>query len=137
MYITATDLLTELGQDRLVQLTDLDDKGEKNDDRISRAIEYAEETFNLYARTRYVIPIAPVDALVKGICIDLAVFHFYKNAELEEGVYTVRLRAHDRAIKKLENISRGLVLLNSILLPSPTTETEFTGSVWVPTSTSW
>ena len=134
VYITIKDLQDELGRDKLTELTDLDRVGVEDRDRASRAIEYAEGTFNMYARTRYVVPVA-VDATVKGICINLAVFHFYKNSLVAEGAYEVRLQAHDRAIRKLEGVARGLVELNATRLSTPSAASaapEFPGSQWVP-----
>jgi phage gp36-like protein len=112
-YITTQDLRDEVGEDKLVELTDLDFTGVEDDGRAQKAIEYAEGTFEMYISGRYVVPVVPVTPLVRGICLDLAVFHFYKNSPVKEGIYEVRLAAHDRAIKKLEAISRGMVNLDA------------------------
>lgn len=111
-YITKADLLEELGEDILVQLTDNEETGEINDSRIEKSIEYARGVFDAYARTRYSLPV-PVTPMVKAVCLDLAIFHLYKSrTSIAEGVYEIRKNANDEAIKLLTNISNGKAALD-------------------------
>lgn len=111
-YITKEDLLEELGEDILVQLTDNEETGEINDSRIEKSIEYARGVFDAYARTRYSLPV-PVTPMVKAVCLDLAIFHLYKSrTSIAEGVYEIRKNANDEAIKLLTNISNGKAALD-------------------------
>jgi phage gp36-like protein len=111
-YITQQDLEDELGENRLVQLTDDQATGEVNPARVGKAISYAEGTFEAYARTRYTLPV-PVTEKVKSLCLDLAVFHLFKSRALStEGVYEVKKHAHDAAIKFLEALQKGTAALD-------------------------
>lgn len=112
-YIVKQDLIDELGEAKLLELSDdagiadLDDPAVVA--RIDRAIAYAEGTFNSYARNRYTIPVLAT-VVVKGKCIDLAVFHFYKSratSATKEGVYGVKKDAHDAALIWLKDLAMG------------------------------
>ncbi len=111
-YIVLQDLLDELGEDKLVQLTDNDETGEVNQARVDKAIEYARGVFDSFARARYSIPV-PVTPMVKSINLDLAVFHLFKSlATIDEGVYKIRKNTNDAAIQLLNAINQGKAALD-------------------------
>jgi phage gp36-like protein len=126
-YITKQNLIDELGEQKLLELADdtgqadigdlSDDNGEAGQrisKRIGGAIAYAEGTFDSYARTRYTIPV-PITIKVKSVCLDLAVFHFYKSrvtSSTTEGVYKVKKDAHDAAINFLKDVAAGKAALD-------------------------
>lgn len=112
MYLTAQDILEEVGADTLISLTDNDGSGALDEARLNRALEYGTSTVEAYLRTRYSLPV-PATPLVKALCTDLAVFHLYKSrASVAEGVYKVKKDAHDEAIKLLKAIQRGEAALD-------------------------
>lgn len=111
-YITLQDLLDELGEDTLVQLSDNTETGEVNSSRVDKAIEYARGIFDAYARARYSIPV-PATPMVKSINLDLATFHLYKSrSTLDEGVYKIRKNGNDDAVKLLMAINQGKAALD-------------------------
>lgn len=111
-YLEVQDLLDELGEDTLVQLTDDDGTGEVNETRVLKAIEYAGGTFDSYARSRYSLPV-PSTPLVRSLNLDLAVFHLYKSrTSIAEGIYTVKKNAADEAMKMLKDMAAGRVALD-------------------------
>jgi phage gp36-like protein len=111
-YITQQDLEDELGEDKLVQLTDDARNGEIGQQRVNKAISYAVGTFDSYARTRYQIPV-PITERVKATCLDLAIFHLYKSrASTDEGVYKIAKHSHDAALKFLGDIQSGKAALD-------------------------
>lgn len=111
-YIEVQDLVDELGEQTLIELTDNDGTGEVNELRASKAIEHAQGVFESYARARYSLPV-PVTAMVRSLNLDIAIFHLYKSrSSLAEGVYTVRKNAFDEAIKLLKDISTGKAALD-------------------------
>lgn len=107
-YIGTQDLIGELGEDKLVQLTDDERTGDVNETRVLKAIEYAQGVFDSYARSRYKLPVT-VTPLVKALNLDLAIFHLYKSRATvsKEGIYEIRKGHHDEAIKRLLDISKG------------------------------
>lgn len=113
-YITQQDLQDELGEDKLIELTDDEGAGEIGAKRVSKAIAYAVGTFDSYARQRYAVPV-PITEKVKSVCLDLAVFHLYKSRATnatKEGVYGVKKDAHDLAMRFLEAIGNGKAALD-------------------------
>jgi phage gp36-like protein len=111
-YISEQDLIDELGEAALVQLTD--DAGTEtiNPAVVAKAIDAATGTFEWYARTRYGLPV-PATPLVKSLCIDLAVYNLYrKRATFKEGVFEVKKTAYDEAIAKLKDLAAGRAALD-------------------------
>lgn len=105
-YITKQDLLDELGEYLLIQLTDNNGTGEIDEAKITTAIQHAQGVADAYLRGRYSLPV-PATAMVKTINVDIAVFHLYKRSEIDEGGYKVRKNANDDAIKLLTAINQG------------------------------
>jgi phage gp36-like protein len=111
-YIELQDLLDELGEDSLMQLTDNDRTGEINEPRVAKAIEYAQGVVDAYLRSRYSLPV-PATPMVKKLCADLAIMHLYTGrASFDDGVYKVRKNASDDAIKLLTAINQGKAALD-------------------------
>ncbi|MDD5360005.1 MAG: DUF1320 family protein [Sulfurovaceae bacterium] len=75
--IEIDDLLKEISDDGLTQLSDLDGDGERNDDVISDAISDAIS----FIESFIVIPVNPTP-LLKKICVDLAIFELRRKNEL-------------------------------------------------------
>jgi len=110
-YIETQDLLDELGEDTLVKLTDDEGTGEVSETRVLKAIEFAAGTFDSYARSRYSIPV-PVTPVVKTVNLDLAIFHLYKRSHVTGGIYEVKEKAYNEALKTLKDISSGRAALD-------------------------
>ncbi len=111
-YITEQDLLDELGEDVLIELTDSDGSGEIDPVRVNKSIQYATGVFETYIRNRYPLPV-PATEMVKAINLDLAVFHLYKSrTSIPEGVYEVKENAKKDAVKLLMDISSGKAALD-------------------------
>ena len=106
-YITEQDLLEELGENLLVQLTNDAGTDTINSTVIAKAISFAGGVFDSYARARYTLPV-PATPLVQAICLNLAVYHLYrKRATFDEGVFKVKKSAYDEAITMLKDIAAG------------------------------
>lgn len=107
MYLELQDLIDELGEETLVQLTDDEGTGEINETRVLKAIEFAKGTFDAYARSRYSLPV-PATPFVKAANLDIAVFHFYKSRmQSADGIYKVRENAYKEAMQLLKDIQTG------------------------------
>lgn len=111
-YIELQDLLDELGEDVLVQLTDNSGTGNVDVARVAKAIEHAQGVFDAYIRARYSIPV-PSTPMVKTLNLDLAVFHLMKSrSTMKEGVFEIKKIANDDAIKLLTAINQGKAALD-------------------------
>ena len=111
-YLVSQDLIDELGENTLVQLTDDDGTGEIGETRVLKAIESAKGVFDSYARTRYSLPVLATP-MVKAINLDLAIFHLYKSrTSIPEGIYKVRENAYKDALQLLKDIGSGKAALD-------------------------
>lgn len=111
-YITKQDLIEELGEDKLVQLTDNARTGAVDDAVVERAISFAVGTFEAYARTRYTLPV-PATELVRSKCLDLAIYKLRRNrATTQEAIDTLKKSLYDPAIKFFEAIQSGKAALD-------------------------
>lgn len=114
-YIEVQDLIDELGENTLAELTDdgSGDEPEINEARVTKAIDAAQGVFDSYARSRYTLPVR-VTPMVKGLNLDLAIFNLYKSRATvaDGGVYTIRKNAADDAIKLLKDIAAGKAALD-------------------------
>ena len=111
-YITKQDLLDELGETRLVQLTDKDKTGEVDDKVVNQAIAYACGLFDSYARTRYQLPV-PTTEMVRSICLDLARYKLERNlARTQEAIDNLDKSLYKPAIKLLTDIQGGKAALD-------------------------
>lgn len=111
-YITKQDLLDELGETRLVQLTDKDKTGAVDDTVVNKAIAYACGLFDTYARTRYTLPV-PTTEMVRAICLDLAVYKLERGrAKSQEAIDNLNKSLYNPAIKLLGDIQSGKAALD-------------------------
>ena len=111
-YITKNDLLEELGEDKLLQLTDNTRSGVVDENKVNKAISFAVGTFEAYARTRYTLPV-PVTEKVKSTCLDLAVYQLRRGrATTDEAIRNLKMALYDPAIKFLEALQSGRAALD-------------------------
>lgn len=111
-YITLQDLLDELGEDKLIQLTDNTRSGAVDQSVVNKALSYAVGTFDSYARTRYTLPV-PKTEKVKSVCLDLAVYKLKRSrATTNEAIDNLRKSLHDPSIKFLEAVQSGKAALD-------------------------
>lgn len=112
VYIALQDLLDELGEDILVQLTNDSGTDEVNAAVVNRAIATAEGTFESYIRTRYSLPV-PATQMVKTRCLNLAIYELYrKRASFDDGIFKVKKTAYDETISLLRDIQSGKAALD-------------------------
>lgn len=66
-YCTRQDLEERLGTDQLRELTDFEQTGEVNEERVARAIEDATAEVDAYASLRYPVPFADPPAIIRRL----------------------------------------------------------------------
>ena len=113
-YISQQDLLDELGEPMLIQLTDNAKPRANAIDpaRVAKAIAFAEGTFNAYARTRYTVPV-PATVMVKAVCLDLAIYQLRRDrSSSSDGSEKLRKDLYDPHIKFLQALQRGTAALD-------------------------
>lgn len=103
-YATVQDVLERYGEDELWGIAGDDGEGNLNEAAIVTALEDASEEIDSALRVRYRLPLATVPAVVKRICIDLAVALVPTNGAAMSEIIEAREK---RANTRLNEIARG------------------------------
>lgn len=108
-YIVQADLLEQISNAQLIQLTDDLKTGAVDTDKVTRAITSGDAEIDGYVATRHSVPLAaPVPNLIKSLAVTIAIYNLYRRRQrAPEDVRT----AYEDAVKKLEGIARGLITL--------------------------
>jgi phage gp36-like protein len=115
-YILEADLLGQLSQAQLVQLTDDVGNGVVDSTRVTQAITDAEGEINGYVATRYAVPlIVPVPDLIKKLDIDITVYNLWRR---RQKIPDLIRTAYEDAVKKLEAIAKGTITLGVDAAPA-------------------
>ena len=123
-YATTSDMAERFESDaHLAHLTDTaDTTGVSSDTRVNEALSQAEGLMNSYIGRKYKIPYADgdtvVDAVLKSVCLDLAVFFLVARPGT---TVTARIQqAYDNALAWLKDIAKGEAVLPASATPTST-----------------
>lgn len=105
-YCTQSDLLEQISEDKLIQLTDDDDLGIIDASAIARAIADADAEIDGYAATRYDVPFSPVPVSIRKQSVDITIYNLYAR---RTGAPDDRRTRYNDAIRYLKDLSRGSV----------------------------
>lgn len=108
-YITTTDIYTIIKQERYEQLI-TDKTGAVSSTIPADAIAKAESEVNSYLAARYTVPLTTVPAKIKQICVDIALYHLYSRAAIND-LPDSALTRYEKAVAFLKDISRGIATL--------------------------
>jgi len=108
MYATQADILEQLDEDILIQLTDDADTGDVVDDVVTRAIADADAEIDGYCGKRYSVPFDTVPPIIRKFAVDIAIYNLYAR---RKGAPEDREKRYNNAVKFLTNVSKGLISL--------------------------
>ena len=109
MYIVQTDLLGQISNAQLIQLTDDTQAGAVDGTKAAQAIAEAEAEVNGYIATKHSVPLAsPVPDLVKQLSVDIAIYRLYHRRQRVPD--DVR-KSYEDAVAKLKDIAKGILTL--------------------------
>jgi phage gp36-like protein len=117
-YSTEDDILTQISQAELAQLTSESDDAVDHD-VVDKAIADADAEIDGYVAVRYAVPLDPVPALIGKLSARIALYNLFsrRSNRLGEVNETVKDN-YDRAVKVLESISKGSVTLGVASSPA-------------------
>ncbi len=107
-YCTENDLLNQLTQPELVQLTDDAGTGAVDSAKVDAALMAASATIDAYAGARYTLPLQ-LSEKIKQLCIDLAIYELEKR---RRRIREATLAARDAALSFLRDLARGRAVLD-------------------------
>jgi len=109
-YCTQDDLLEQISEAELIQLTDDAGAGAVDETVVERAIADADAEIDAYAMTRYATPLSPVPAMIRKISVDIAVYHLFAR---RRGAPEDRKERYKNAVKFLEGLAKGLISIGA------------------------
>ncbi len=107
-YCTQADLLNQLTNAELVQLTDDNSTGSVDTTKVDAALSAASATIDAYAGARYSLPVQPSEK-IKHLCMDFAIYELEKR---RRRIREATLAARDAALSFLRDLARGKAVLD-------------------------
>jgi len=107
-YCTQSDILEQLDEDILIQLTDDDDEGEVDDQKVTTAIEKADAEINSYCGAKYSVPFSTVPPMIKAASVDIAIYNLYAR---RRGAGPSEKERYDNRIAWLKDVAKGVAVL--------------------------
>ena len=107
-YAAQADIVSQLDEDILIQLTDDDDTGAIVAAVVTRAIADADAEIDGYCGVRYSVPFATVPGILRKFAVDIAIYNLYAR---RKGAPEDREKRYQNAVKFLLNVSKGLISL--------------------------
>lgn len=110
IYATQADLEKLLPEKTLIALTDDENLGWVDEERINAALETASGTIDGYLASRYTLPLAETPPILTKICVDLTgyLLHVRRNQVSE-----LWQKQSENATRFLEQVSKGFLSLGS------------------------
>jgi phage gp36-like protein len=76
-YCTQDDILEQIDEDVLIQLTDDDNVGDVDATKVTAAVAGADALIDGYCGKRYTVPFSTVPSLVEKFSVDIAIYNLY------------------------------------------------------------
>ena len=129
-HCTENDLLTLIPQKELAELTA--ESGDTPDSQIvTEAVNRADAEIDAYLGSRYALPLTPVPDQVKGLSIDMALYHLYSRRSVAP---QVRRQKYEAAVSFLKQVAAGEAVLegaSELLTETAQVESEFSSATRV------
>jgi phage gp36-like protein len=109
-YSTVDDLVDQIEEQWLIQLTDDEGLGQINTTRAEKAIADADEEINGYIGSRHAVPLSPVPGIVRKCSVDIAIYNLYGR---KDSVPEARKDRHKNAVHFLEQVALGKISLGA------------------------
>ena len=103
-YCTKADILEQMENDVLIQLTDDEDAGVVDDDKVTRAIANADAEIDSYCGTKYTVPFTTVPPIILMVSVDIAIYNLYSR---RRGAPESIKERYDDRIAFLKSVSKG------------------------------
>jgi phage gp36-like protein len=101
MYATPQDVLDRYSEDEIWSLVGDTPEGGLNLAALERALAEAGEEMNLSLRRRYSLPLATIPAILRRLCVDLALDTLPRNAAEEADMFERRAKEARRILGEL------------------------------------
>lgn len=110
-YSIQEDIVDQLDESSLIQLTDDEGTGSVVESRVTKAITDADATIDFHCQARYSVPLAPVPDKIRQISVDIAIYNLFSRRG--DTAPETRVDRYNQALKDLRDIRDGKTLLGS------------------------
>ncbi len=114
-YCTLSDLLCQVSESVLIQLTDDANTGSVVATVINQAIADADAEIDGYCGKRYALPFSPVPDLVRKMSVDIALYNLH--GRRADSMPDDRAERYRQAVARLRDVARGTAMLGVSGLP--------------------
>lgn len=104
-YATQADIIDQYGEPELVVASDHDGDGLPDPEVVERALAAASDEIDTYLASRYPLPLATVPAILKPLCVDIALYKM----SVGLGVTDEKRRRYEDAVRLLTKIAEGKI----------------------------
>ncbi|MEW6670224.1 MAG: DUF1320 domain-containing protein [Thermodesulfobacteriota bacterium] len=115
-YCTQDDILEQIDETALIELTDDDGVGAVDAARVTRAIADADADIDAYCQAHYSVPLSPVPPKVRKLAVDIAIYHLYSRRG--DAAPDIRKDRYRDAVRFLEKVAAGDIALG-VASPAP------------------
>ncbi len=118
-YCTKADILNQISEAELAQLTDDAAGAVVDDDIVDAAIADADSEIDGYCGAKYTVPFTDVPGIVQKLSVGIAIYNIYARRETQMGgMPESRTNRYDKAIRFLIRISEGKTSLGEVPAPA-------------------
>ena len=114
-YCTPDDIRKILPEDILVQLTDDDNQGVVDEEKLVEALSDGECEVNGYASSRYTTPFDPVPQIIRKLTLDVGIYNLFSR---RENVPENRKERYGNAVKMLNQLAAGKLTIGEVEKPA-------------------
>ena len=109
-YSTLADIMFDMDERDLVQLTDDSGSGVVDPDVVARSIADADRVIDAYLGPRYRVPLETDSGLVRKLSVDLSIFNLFSR---KGAVPDPRRDRHSLALQILEKLAGGKIKIDT------------------------
>lgn len=121
-YCTQADILKQITEDQLIQLTDDSDAGVVDTAIVADAIAAADAIIDGYCAQRYTVPFGTTPSIINEISVTVALYKLFTRRA--HAMPDLRKEQYDNVIKMLKDIEAGRISLG---VPAPTSNPDRKG----------
>jgi phage gp36-like protein len=104
-YSAQDDILDQLDEAILIQLTDDEGTGSVNADRVAQAIADADAEIDGYLASRHQVPLDPVPENIRKYSVDIAIYNLFSRRA--DTLPDTRKERYQAAVRYLEKVAEG------------------------------
>jgi len=124
-YFDDNDILDHIDEDMLIQLTDDDDVGVVDWEKVAKAREAADALIDGYCGKHYSIPFSPTPPIIRDFSIIISIYNLFARRQVAPEERRTRYKD---AVDFLKGVAKGENTLGVQPVPDPPGENGYTGA---------